>query len=86
MDVETARSTQSSMANNYSQLTSLLQSMNTTVNGLQPSWMGNSATEFFAEYETWRTNMNTLLDSLNNLSTRLSSEITEWETMASKLS
>ncbi len=86
MEVESARSTQNTMNNTHAQLTSMLQSMNSSVNGLQPSWMGNSATEFFGEYEQWRANMNTVLENLQALNTRLANEITEWESMASKLS
>lgn len=85
MEVETARSTQNSLSNTQSQLLSLVQSLNSSVNGLQPAWMGNSATEFFGEYEQWRSTMTQLLESLNVLGTRLGSEISEWETMASKL-
>lgn len=86
MEVETARSTQNSMNNTQAQLTSMLQSMTSSVNGLQPSWMGNSATEFFGEYEQWKSSMSTLLENLQMLNTRLGNEITEWESMASKLS
>jgi WXG100 family type VII secretion target len=85
MDVETARSAQSNMTNTHQQLTSLLQTMTSTVNGLQPAWMGNSATEFLGLYDQWKSSMNTLLDNLNTMSTRLQTEINEWEQMASKL-
>ena len=85
MEVETARSTQNTMNNTHAQLTSLLQSMSSSVNGLQPAWMGNSATEFFGEYEQYRSTMNQMLEALNVLSTRLSNEISEWEAMSSKL-
>ena len=85
MEVETARSTQSNMSNTHSQLTSMLQSMNSAVNGLQPAWLGNSASEFFAEYDQWRNTTQQLLEALNVLTTRLNNEITEWDTMASKL-
>lgn len=85
MEVETARSTQSNMANTYQQLTSLLQSMTSTVNALQPAWMGASATEFFQLYNEWRNSMNTALESLNGMATRLQNEINEWEQVASKL-
>lgn len=86
MEVESARSTQSNMNNSQAQLSSLLQSMTASVNGLQPAWMGNSATEFFGEYEQWKSSMTSLLDNLQVLTTRLANEITEWESMASKLS
>lgn len=85
MEVETARSTQTTMVNTYQQLTSLLQSMTNAVNGLQPAWMGNSATEFFGMYDQWRSSMNTLLENLNQMSSKLQAEINEWEQMASKL-
>jgi WXG100 family type VII secretion target len=85
MEVETARSTQNSMNNTQAQLTSMLQSMTSTVNGLQPAWMGNSASEFFGEYEQWKSSMTTMLENLQLLNTRLANEITEWESMASKL-
>lgn len=85
MEVESARSTQSNINNTQSQLQSMLQSMSASVNSLQPQWMGNSATEFFSEYEQWKASMTTLLDNLQVLNTRLGNEITEWESMASKL-
>jgi WXG100 family type VII secretion target len=85
MEVETARGAQSSMTNTYQQLTSLMQSMNSQVTGLQPSWMGNSATEFFGLYDQWKTSTNSKLEELNQMATRLQNEINEWEQMASKL-
>lgn len=85
MEVETARGTQNSMTNTQAQLTSMLQSMTSSVNGLQPAWLGNSATEFFGEYEQWKSSMTTLLENLQVINTRLNNEITEWESMASKL-
>ena len=85
MEVETARSTYNSMNNTYQQLTSLMQSMTSSVNGLQPAWMGNSATEFFGLYDQWLGSTTQLLDQLNQMQARLQSEINEWEQMASKL-
>lgn len=85
MEVETARNAQTNMVNTYQQLTSLLQSMTSAVNGLQPAWMGNSATEFFSLYDQWRSNMNTTLENLNQMASKLQAEINEWEQMASKL-
>jgi WXG100 family type VII secretion target len=85
MEVETARSTQNTINNSHAQLTSLVQSMNSSVNGLQAAWQGNSATEFFGEYEQYRSAMNQMMEALNVLNTRLGNEITEWEAMSSKL-
>ncbi len=85
MEVESARGTQNNMNNTHAQLLSMMQSMTSSVNGLQPAWLGNSASEFFTEYEQVKTSMNTLLENLQVLTTRLGNEITEWESMASKL-
>jgi len=85
MEIETARSTQTNMANTYQQLTSLLQSMTSAVGGLQSAWMGNSATEFLSLYDQWKSGMNTTLENLNAMSTKLQAEINEWEQVASKL-
>ncbi len=85
MEVETARNSQSNMANTYQQLTQLVQTMTNTVNGLQPAWMGNSATEFFGVYDQWKSKINSSLEDLNSMATRLQTEINEWEAMANKL-
>ena len=85
METDIARSTQSNLLNTHGQLTGMLQSMTGAVNNLQPSWMGNSATEFFTTYDQWRSQMTSLLEQLSTLGSRLQSEITEWETMSSKL-
>ena len=87
MDTDVARSTQSAITNTKSQLDGLLQSMTSSVTGnLQPSWMGNSATEFYGNYDQWQSQMKNLLEQLQALGSRLQTEISEWEQMSSKLS
>ncbi len=85
METDIARSTQSNILNTHGQLTGMLQSMTGAVNNLQPSWLGNSATEFYATYDQWRGQMTGLLEQLNTLGARLQNEIAEWEAMSSKL-
>lgn len=85
MEVETARSTQSTMVNTHQQLNGMLQSMTSSVNGLQSAWMGNSASEFFNLYDEWRSQMSQLLDRLNQMNQSLATEINQWEQVASKL-
>ncbi len=87
MDVESARSTNSTITNVHGQLTSELGTLTSTVQGLVGStWMGASADQFGSEFEQWRTTMNSLLENLGALNQRLSGEITEWENMAASLS
>ncbi len=85
MEVETSRSAQNSLRNTAAQMESLLQSLSSTINELQPAWLGNSATEFFSEYEQWRSAAALLLENLDTLSIRLNNEINEWESASAKL-
>lgn len=85
METETARNTQSTLNNSHQQIMSMIQSLNNSVNGLQPAWIGNSATEFYGTFDQWRSQVNTLMDQLQTLSTRLQAEINEWEAMSQKL-
>jgi WXG100 family type VII secretion target len=85
MEVPVARQTASAMSKAHADLSTSMQTMNTQVNSLQPDWLGNSATEFYGEYDRFRNTMNQMLEALNLLQQSLSKEITEWENMASKL-
>lgn len=85
MEVETVRNAQTNMVNTHQQLTGLVQGMTSAVNGLQGAWVGNSATEFFGLYDEWRSRMNSALEELSQMASRLQAEIAEWEQMASKL-
>jgi WXG100 family type VII secretion target len=82
---EIARETQANIANAQQQILSLTQSMNSSVNSLQSSFVGASATEFYGLYDQWRVQMNTLVEQLADLTIRLQNEIVEWETAAGKL-
>lgn len=86
MDTDVARSTQSAIVNTKNQLDGLLQSMTSSVTGnLQSAWMGNSATEFYGTYDQWQSSMKNILEQLQNLGSRLQTEISEWESMSNKL-
>lgn len=86
MDVEACRNVQTQISNIQSQMTTEVSTMTSTIQSMVSAlWLGNSANEFSAEYDNWRNTMNQLLDALTTLDNRLSTEITEWETMASKL-
>jgi WXG100 family type VII secretion target len=85
MEVETARSTENSLKSTHEQVNSLVGTLTNSVNSLQPAWMGNSATEFYATYDQWRTTMTQTLENLSILQQKLTAEIGEWEQMASKL-
>lgn len=86
MEVEAVQSAQTNMQNTKQQLDQLLATMSNTVTGLQSNWMGNSATEFLSLYDQWKSGMNTSLENLAQMASRLQNEINEWNQMASKLS
>jgi len=86
MEVEVARSTQQTMDQSYQEMAASLQKMQSAVNNLRGgAWQGNSANEFFAQYDQLHSQLKNLCDQLMQLSTRLQGEVVEWETAASKL-
>nr|WP_290665968.1 WXG100 family type VII secretion target [Ardenticatena sp.] len=86
METDVARQTQTTMVNMRQQIANEVQSMTNAVATLQNgAWQGNSAQEFYNVYQEWRTQANSLLQRLEELSQRLAREIEEWERVSSKL-
>jgi len=85
MEVETARNTCSTMNNSVKVLLDLIITINSSAAELQGAWIGNSATEYFGEVQQWTSRANQLVEQLAQLTSRLDSEVNEWEQMASKL-
>jgi uncharacterized protein YukE len=87
MEVETCRTTQQSLQQGYATMDSTFKGMVNAVGALESgAWVGNSATEFFNLFGEFKGTISAKLEELNNLATRLSAEINEWEQMSSKLS
>ena len=87
MEVEIAKSTNSTMKTSYATLTSTLQSATAAVNNLRGgAWLGPSSVEFFGQYDQWKSRTTTALNDLQTMADRLTKEINEWEITASKLS
>ncbi len=86
MDIEACRSVQSSMKSQHDQMTQALSTVTSSVNQtVGSSWIGNSASEFQQQYESLRSAITSQLDQLDQLSTAFANEITQWETVSSKL-
>lgn len=86
MEVDIARSTQQTMAHNIDEMRMALQNMQSAINNLRAgAWQGNSATEFFNQYDPLQTKLDNTLQELHMLSTRLQKEISEWEAAAANL-
>jgi len=86
MEVEIARSVQQTMEQSSQEMSASLQKIQSAVGNLRGgAWQGNSATEFFAQYDELSSRLKTMCDELMSLSTRLRNEISEWEMAASRL-
>lgn len=86
MDIEACRSVQSSMKSQHDQMVQALSTVTGSVNQtVGSSWIGNSASEFQQQYESLRSAITSQLDQLEQLSTAFANEITQWETVSSKL-
>ena len=79
LDVDVGRRTQSTMVKVQAEMLTQLQQMNAEVNNFKPGWIGNAANQFFQEYEQLSSATNKILEEINNMNTRLSKEIDEWE-------
>lgn len=86
MEVESCRTAQKSLQDGYGVMDSTFKGMVNAIGGLESgAWVGNSATEFFQLFSDFKSTVSAKLEELNNMSMRLSAEITEWENMAQKL-
>lgn len=85
METQIARDTQKTITNMQQEIQANHQSISNAVANLQPNWMGNSASQFFQEYEQWNSAMSKMIEELANMGTRLQTEISEWEQAAARL-
>lgn len=82
MITETCRSASGTMQSSFDQISGALSTLNSTIDGLQTAWIAPGATTYQADYAQWKTNLNTALEALATLKTRLDNEIVEWEANA----
>ncbi len=86
MDVEVCRGTQQKIIQQQGQMVQVLGQVTNSVNSTVGSaWIGQSATEFQAQYDQLRGSLTTQLETLNQLANRLAQEIAQWEAAASKM-
>jgi WXG100 family type VII secretion target len=85
MDVETVREVHRKIMDTQQQMEALLNTMNSSVDGMQPAWLGGAATQFFELYNQWKAPTGQQVESLATMGSRLQAEITQWEETAAKL-
>ncbi len=86
MTVESVQATQQSILTTKDQLNTQVSNLSNAVNNMVGStWIAPSATQFQQSYQDWVAAMNTKLEELGALGTRLQNEINQWQETASQL-
>jgi WXG100 family type VII secretion target len=86
MNVESCRSTRSSIQSTHDTLNNEATQMKGRVDAMTGGdWIAPSANQFKNEFENWHSRANSLLQELEQLGQKLDREITEWENTASTL-
>ncbi len=84
METEIARKTQGTIVTTKQEVAGNLQRMSNGVDELRSNWQGNSASQFFQEYDQFRNALNSMLDTLAQMGSHLQNEIEEWEQVAAR--
>jgi len=86
MEVQVARDVQQRlMATHEACLEQLHQAIN-AVNQLQSgAWQGQSAQQFYSQFQSWQQDCSRVLQTLHELAIKLAREISEWEAAAQSL-
>ncbi len=84
LETDVAKDTQQTLASRQQTVASEIGAMLNAVSNLRSNWQGNSANQFFQEFEQWNSAMQKMLEELSKISTNLGAEIAEWERTASR--
>jgi uncharacterized protein YukE len=86
LNVETVTAVQERMATDQTHIAELITALTGAVQGLENgAWVGNSASQFFMEYETENAKWKHQLEVMRILAERMRQEIDEWKEAASRL-
>lgn len=85
-DTDAGRATVSQLSTSSNELQSQLNILAQRVNSMVGSeWIGNSATQFQSEFQSWAQQLQQVMQNLDTLRQRLETEIADWEQAASAL-
>jgi WXG100 family type VII secretion target len=85
METDQARATQQTLSARQQEIAGSVSQILGSVNSLRTKWQGNSASQFFQEYDQWNSAMGKLMEELRQMGSQLQTEIAEWEQTAAKL-
>ncbi len=82
-NTDEGRTTSTLISTTSGNLSTELTNLRNNINSLVGSaWVGNSATLFQGEFDTWASDVQRIITELENLKSRLDNEIVEWENTA----
>ena len=85
LNVETVRDAQDQMARDQTQIAEMVATLTEAVHGLEAgAWVGNSASQFFSEYEAMDTAWRRQMEIMRVLAERFKQEIEEWQHVSEK--
>lgn len=85
-DTDSGRQTASTISAGGNNMRTELSTLQNRVNAMVGAeWQGNSAMQFQNEFQSWCQQLQTVLNSLDELKMKLDSEIAEWEAAAQSL-
>jgi uncharacterized protein YukE len=85
MNVENVTVVKDLMAKDQEKIDEMINTLTAAINGLEAgAWVGNSATQFFQDYETINLAMKRHLEIMRIFAERFEAEINEWKHVAEK--
>ncbi len=85
METDQAKSTHQTLSSQQHEIAGNVGQILGSVNSLRPNWLGNSASQFFQQYDQWNAAMGKMLEELSLMTSQLQAEIADWEQTAAKL-
>ena len=85
MNVENVIAVKDLMVKDRENIDEMIKTLTAAINGLQEgAWVGNSATQFFQDYETMNMALKNQLEIMRIFAERFEAEINEWKYVAEK--
>lgn len=82
METEVADRTYAKVGSIEQEFASKLQELSGQMDELRGNWQGNSASEFFQQYDQWRKSLDSMLSALAEMGSSLGREIEEWKAVS----
>lgn len=85
MNIEAVQEIQRRLLEISYQIENRLRPLQNNVHNLPPQWQGTSADQFFEQFGEVEGSISSVMETLNEIASRLSEDIAYWESVADKL-